>query len=343
MSHTKTTAQPSAATKTAREWMLTLIPYRTSNKTRSWLEFAVTFIPFVLLCTAAYFALNVSFLLSFPLTVLAAVFLVRLFIIQHDCGHGAFFNNKKLNDWLGRFLGIFTMAPYDVWRRAHNVHHSASGNLDKRGMGDIDTLTVEEYQARSWKGKFKYRLYRHPFVLFVIGPIFIFLFHYRLPIGFMNAGAKYWISSMGTNAAIAVFVFLMIYFIGFVPFLLVYLPIILLAAAMGVWMFYVQHQFEATHWERQRGWDREEAALLGSSHYDLPPVLRWLTGNIGIHHVHHLNSRIPFYRLTEVLRDHPALIDMKRLTFMDSFKCIKLQLWDESKRRLVSFREAKTA
>jgi len=343
MSHAKTTGQPKVNPLTAREWMKTLIPYRTSSKTRSWLEFFITFVPFVLLCTAAYFALNVSFILSFPLTVLAAIFLVRLFIIQHDCGHGAFFNNKTLNDWMGRFLGVFTMAPYDVWRRAHNVHHSASGNLDNRGMGDIDTLTVKEYQARSWKGKFKYRLYRHPFVLFVIGPIFIFIFHYRLPIGFMNAGPKYWISSMGTNIAIAAFVFLMIYFIGFVPFLLVYLPIILLAAAMGVWLFYVQHQFETTHWERQDDWNREEAALLGSSHYDLPPVLRWLTGNIGIHHVHHLNSRIPFYRLTEVLRDYPALVNMKRLTFMDSFKCIQLQLWDEAKFKLVSFKEARSA
>ncbi len=233
------------------------------------------------------------------------------------------------------------MAPYDVWRRAHNIHHSASGNLDKRGVGDIDTLTVQEFQMRSARGKLLYRLYRHPFVLFVIGPIFIFFFHYRLPIGFMNAGAKYWVSAMGTNLAIALFVGLMIYFIGFVPFLLVYLPVILLAAAMGVWMFYVQHQFEDAHWEKQENWSREEAALFGSSHYDLPPILRWLTGNIGIHHVHHLNSRIPFYRLTEVLRDQPALINIKRLTFLDSFKCIKLQLWDEKTRRLVSFKEAR--
>lgn len=326
--------------KTAREWMKTLLPYRTPKHSRSWFELFITFIPFCLLCTAAYFALPVSFLLSFPLTVLAAAFLVRLFIIQHDCGHGAYFKSKKLNDRVGRFLGVFTMAPYDVWKRAHNIHHSASGNLDKRGMGDIDTLTIEEYKARSWRGKVAYRLYRHPFVLFVVGPIFVFVFHYRLPIGFMNAGAKYWISAMGTNAAIAVFVGLMIYFIGFVPFLLVYLPIILLAAAMGVWMFYVQHQFEDAHWDRQEDWEREEAALFGSSHYDLPPVLRWLTGNIGIHHVHHLNSRIPFYRLTEVLRDHPELVEVKRLKFWDSLKCIKLQLWDEKARKLVSFKVA---
>ena len=339
-----TQAEQSAThTKTARQWMQTLIPYRTSSQARSWIEFFITFVPFLLLCWAAYKMLSVSYFLTFPISLLAAMFLVRLFIIQHDCGHGAYFKSKTLNKWLGRFLGVFTMTPYDVWRRAHNIHHSGSGNLDKRGTGDIGTMTVREYNDSSDKARFAYRLYRHPIVLFLVGPIFVFWFHYRLPIGFMKAGAKYWISAMGTNLAIAVIAGLIIYFLGLIPFLLVYLPISLMAAAIGVWMFYVQHQFEETHWDKPEEWSREEAALFGSSHYDLPPVLRWLTGNIGIHHVHHLNSRIPFYRLTEVLRDHPALVGIKRLTFMDSFKCIKLQLWDEGTRKLVSFKEARSA
>ncbi|MEE9272397.1 MAG: fatty acid desaturase [Robiginitomaculum sp.] len=334
---------PGETQLTAREWMRILIPYRTPKFSRSLFEFFVTFIPFLALWTGAYFALSISYFLTLGLSALSAVFLVRLFIIQHDCGHGSYFQTKNLNNWMGRFIGLFTMAPYDVWRRAHNTHHANSGNLDNRGIGDIYTLTVTEYQALSKFKKFMYRAYRHPFALFVIGPIFVFIFHYRLPIGFMNAGKRYWVSSMGTNLAIIILAGLLIYFIGFIPFLMVYFPIQIIGAAIGVWMFYVQHQFEDTYWDKAENWTLEDAALFGSSHYDLPAPLRWLTGNIGIHHVHHLNSRIPFYRLTEVLRNHPALTGLNRITFWQSIKCVKLQLWDENKRCLISFTEANRA
>ena len=233
------------------------------------------------------------------------------------------------------------MTPYDFWRRTHAIHHATSGNLDRRGIGDVDTLTVREYLARSRWGRLKYRLYRHPLVMFGIGPAYLFLLQHRLPVGLMRGGWQPWISTQATNAAIALIAAVLIWLIGVKAFFLVHLPIMLLAAVFGVWLFYVQHQFEDTFWNESRGWDLHEAALHGSSHYDLPPLLRWFTANIGIHHVHHLCSRIPYYRLPRVLRDHPELRDIGRLTLLQSFRCVRLVLWDEAQRRLVSFREAR--
>jgi acyl-lipid omega-6 desaturase (Delta-12 desaturase) len=207
-------------------------------------------------------------------------------------------------------------------------------------MGDIDTLTVREYQqAKFWRRAY-YRFYRHPLVMFGIGPGFLFIVQNRLPFGFMRAGAIYWISSMGTNAAIAAVAGAIIYLVGVGPFFLVHMPIILLASSIGVWLFYVQHQFEQTVWARDETWKQHDAALYGSSHYVLPPVLRWFSGNIGIHHVHHLYSRIPYYRLPQVLRDHPELAQIRRLTLIQSFACARFRLWDEYKHKLVSVREA---
>lgn len=329
--------------RTAREWMQILISYREPNLLRSLYEVAVSLLPFVILWFLAYQSLKISFLLSLPFCLASACFLVRLFIIQHDCGHGAFFKSKALNNWLGRCLGVLTLTPYTLWKQAHKIHHASSGNLDKRGVGDINTLTVAEYMARGPKGRFAYRLYRHPIVMFGIGPIFIFMLHYRLPIGFMNAGIKYWISALGTSLSMFICGALLVNFIGFVPFVLIYFPTAIMAGVIGVWLFYVQHQFEDTVWDSSEDWSMQEAALRGSSYYDLPAFLPWLTGYIGIHHVHHLNSRIPFYRLKKVLRDHAALANMKRLTLWQSFKCVKLQLWCEQKRKLVSFKEAMSA
>ncbi|MEC7668652.1 MAG: fatty acid desaturase, partial [Pseudomonadota bacterium] len=231
--------------------------------------------------------------------------------------------------------------PYDVWRQSHSIHHSSHGNLDQRGMGDILTLTVEEYRARGWWGRLMYRLYRHPLVLFVLGPSYIFILENRLPIGHMRSGWKFWISAMGTNAAMAILVALIIWFGGLMPFLLIYIPTSVIAATIGVWLFYVQHQFEETHWAKEDDWQLHEYALEGSSHYVLPQPLQWLSANIGIHHVHHLYSRIPFYRLPEVLRDHKELNDMNRLTPLESLKTINIHLWDEKLGRLLSFREAR--
>jgi omega-6 fatty acid desaturase (delta-12 desaturase) len=281
------------------------------------------------------FGYGFTLLLALP----AAGFLLRLFLIQHDCGHGAFFGRRSLNDWVGRVLGTLTLTPYDFWRRSHNIHHASSGNLDQRGIGDIDTLTVGEYLALPRWGRLRYRLYRHPLIMFGIGPAYLFILQHRLPVGMMRKGWEPWISTMVTNAGIAVLATVMIWLVGIGPFLLVHLPIVLLASSIGVWLFYVQHQFEETSWARDSAWNPHEAALHGSSHYDLPPVLRWFTANIGVHHVHHLCSRIPFYRLPEVLRDHPELTETGRLTVMQSLRSVRLVLWDEDRRQLISFND----
>jgi omega-6 fatty acid desaturase (delta-12 desaturase) len=326
-----------------RGWMVILNRYREPSTARSVIEIAVTVLPLVLLWIAMWALLHFSYWLCLLVAVPAAGFLVRLFMIQHDCGHGSFFRHRLVNDWVGRVAGVLTLTPYDFWRRTHAVHHANSGNLEGRGVGDIDTLTVEEYLARSRWGRLKYRLYRHPAVMFGLGPAYLFLFQHRLPIGLMTAGWAPWLSTMATNAAIALIAATLIWFIGLKAFLLVQLPITLLAASAGVWLFYVQHQFEDTTWRRPPAWNMPDAALQGSSHYDLPLILRWFTANIGIHHVHHLCSRLPFYRLPRVLRDHPELGGIGRLTMGESFRCIRLVLWDENWQRLVSFRELSRA
>ncbi len=325
----------------ARNWMRVLAAYRQPILSRSLFEIAVTLGPFILLWTLAWWSISVSYFLTGVLCVLAGAFLVRLFMIQHDCGHGAFFNNRTANDWVGRALGVLTLTPYDVWRRSHSIHHSGAGNLDKRGLGDIHTLTVNEYYAGSWLQRLHYRMYRHPVTLFLIGPIYIFGLQNRLPIGAMKAGSKYWVSTMGTNLVGMAIATVLIYLMGLMPFLVIFLSTSFVASAIGVWLFYVQHQFDETHWDQPEDWDLHDAALYGSSHYDLPAPLRWLTGNIGVHHVHHLYSRIPFYRLNEVIRDYPVLGDMRRLTLWQSFACARLHLWDEETRRLVSYRQAR--
>ena len=241
---------------------------------------------------------------------------------------------------MGRLLGVLTLTPYDDWRRAHAIHHANSSHLDRRGVGDIDTLTVREFQALGVRAQLRYRLYRHPLVMFGLGAAYQFLLRQRLPISSIRGGWYAWTSVMATNLAIAVAATALIWSIGIGPFLLVHLPIALLAGSIGVWLFYVQHQFEETFWARGCEWNFHEASLRGSSYYDLPGVLRWFTANIGVHHVHHLCSRIPFYRLPGVLHDHPDLRDLGRLTLRESLRCVRLALWDEEQNRLVSFGEA---
>jgi omega-6 fatty acid desaturase (delta-12 desaturase) len=313
--------------------------YRDPNGAWSWTEIALTLGPLVALWATMWALMHVSYWLSLALAAPAAGFLVRLFMIQHDCGHGAFFRARALNDWVGRFVGVLTLTPYDYWKRTHAAHHAATGNLDKRGLGDIDTLTVQEYLARGWRRRLAYRAYRNPFVMFAIGPAYLFLLQHRLPLGLMRgAGWKPWISTMSTNAAIAVIVALLMWLIGPAAFLMIHGPVILLAACAGVWLFYVQHQFEEGFWAHEGSWSLPEAALKGSTYYDLPIVLRWFSANIGAHHIHHLASRIPFYRLTEALRDYPELADVNRLTLLQSLGCVRFALWDEQARRMISFR-----
>ncbi len=325
-------------TVSARDWTRILSRYREPSHARSVFELIVTAGSFVLLWALMLAALKIGYWLSLIIALPCAGFLVRLFMIQHDCGHGAFFRHRLANDWVGRVIGALTLTPYDYWRQSHAIHHASAGDLDHRGMGDITTLTVREYLDLPWRGRLGYRLYRHPLVMFGVGPAYQFLLQHRLPVGLMvGKGWRPWMSTMGTNAAIALLVVGAMWLVGVKPFLLIHLPIVLLAASIGVWLFYVQHQFEDTFWAEHPSWTFHEAALHGSSHYDLPRVLRWFTANIGVHHVHHLSSRIPYYRLPQVLHEHPELSGIGRLTLLQSFGCVRLTLWDETRRKLISF------
>jgi omega-6 fatty acid desaturase (delta-12 desaturase) len=328
----------------SRPWRKLLAAYQRPSVFRSILELVLTAAPLALLWTGAWIAWSFGlWWLALLLAIPAAGFLVRLFMIQHDCGHRAYFKSAALNDWVGRLIGVLTLTPYDCWRRSHAIHHATSGNLDRRGIGEVATLTVEEYRALPPLKRFTYRLYRHPSVIFGLGPAFLFLVQHRLPTGQMREGWRPWVSALGTNAAILGLIGLAVWLSGWKGLLLIHLPTALLAASIGVWLFYVQHQFENTHWARQAEWDPTEAALRGSSHYLLPAPLRWITANIGVHHVHHVSSRIPFYRLPSVLRDFPELRTMSRLTLLESIRSVGLSLWDEAEKRLISFSEFKRA
>ena len=336
---TDTTTSPTK--NAARDWVPTLAKYREPNSLRSSFELGVSLVPFIALWILACWVANYSYIAAFLISALNGFFLLRLFVIQHDCGHGSFYSNRTVSDWVGRSLGVLTLTPYDVWRRTHLHHHTHSGDLDSRGMGDVTTLTLDEYHQRTPFGRLLYRLYRHPLVLFGLGPSYVFILQNRIPWGLMDQGKRYWISAMGTNAAIVAILSVIVYFGGWQALFLVALPSTLIAASIGMWLFYVQHQFEDTHWDFNEDWQVHEAAMHGSSHYDLPPILNWFSANIGIHHVHHLYSRIPFYRLPEVLRDHEELVDVSRMTLRESLRCAKFDLWDATSRRLISFKAAR--
>ncbi len=274
-------------------------------------------------------------------TLLLALFGVgmftRMFIFQHDCGHASFFNSRSLNNAVGIFLGFLTLTPYFYWRRAHAHHHATSGDLDRRSLGDVDTLTVKEYIALSRWGRIKYRLYRHPVTLFVLGGIWLFILKHRFPWDIPRTWKKEWASVIWTNLAVLGIIVLAWKLIGIERFLLVQLPITIIGGSVGIWLFYIQHQFEDTYWRNTPEWDFHRAGIEGSSLYDLPSVLHWFTGNIGFHHIHHLASRIPNYRLKECFRKVPEVHGVTRLTFWQSLRSARLHLWDEESRKLVGF------
>lgn len=334
---------PLATKSDAQPWLKILSRYREPNRRRSVFELAVTIVPFLALWGLAIASANAGFWWGLLLILPAAGFLLRIFMIQHDAGHGSLFARRSVDDWTGRVLGVLTLTPYDYWKGDHAAHHASAGNLDERGNGDIDTLTVAEYRALSRMGRLRYRLYRNPIVMFVIGPIYLFMLKHRWPFETFKVSGMPWLSVTLTNVAIAVFFAVMMWWAGVVPFLAVHLPIVALAGAGGIWLFYVQHQFEDTHWSDGAEWDFQQSALHGSSHYVMPWPLPWLTGNIGVHHVHHLSSRVPFYRLPEVLRDYPELAEIGRVTIPESFRLVKLALWDERAKKLISFKEAHAA
>jgi len=329
------------AKSAATSWTARLAPYKGPDLRHSLWQLISTFALLAGTWTVMYLSLRVSYWLTLLLAIPAAFFQIRLFIIQHDCGHGSFFRSSRAADIVGSLLGVLTLTPYHYWKRTHAMHHATNGNLEHRGFGDIDTLTVDEYLALTRWGRFKYRVYRHPLVLFAIGPVVHFFVKHRIPMIVPASWERERRSILWTNVGLAAFVTLMGLLFSFKSFFLVHLPLTVFSCSIGVWLFYVQHQFEPTYWEHDDQWAFEAAALEGSSWYVLPRPLQWLTGNIGLHHVHHLNARIPNYRLQRVLDENPELQRVTRITAWQSIKCVSLALWDEQNRKLVGFRTAR--
>jgi omega-6 fatty acid desaturase (delta-12 desaturase) len=293
--------------------------------------------PFFLLWYFSYLSLSISYWLTLPLTVAAAGFLIRIFIIFHDCCHKSFFKNRMANEFVGTLTGILTCCPYYQWRHTHTIHHATSGNLSKRGTGDVWTLTVEEYLSLPLLRRLIYRVYRNPLIMFGIGPIYIFLIDYRF--NRKRAGMKERINTYITNLAIAAAAGLLCWTIGWQEFLLVQGPIFLLSGMAGIWLFYVQHQFEETYFETEENWDYVKAAMQGSSFYKLPTVLRWITGNIGFHHIHHLSPRVPNYYLEQVHNKNSFVQNVRTITIGSSLRSLRFRVWNEDSKKFVGFRE----
>jgi len=325
---------PSIQTK-IETWQVIVAKYQNPQRRKSIGQLLNTLIPYALIWFAIEKCLSISWWLAIPLVFIAAGLLVRVFIIFHDCGHGAFFKSLKANNFWGFVTGILTFTPYHYWRHEHAIHHSHAGDLDHRGVGEIWTMTVNEYLKSSRWVRVKYRLARNPFFLFIIGPAFLFLIVHRFTS--KKASARERKSVHLTNLGILVMALLMSLLFGFKTYLLVQLPIIMIAASAGVWLFYVQHQFEGVYWERNVHWDYVTEALKGSSFLKLPKVLQWFTGNIGFHHIHHLSPRIPNYFLERCYKENPMFQEIKPITFLESFKSLTFRLWDEQHNRLVGF------
>jgi omega-6 fatty acid desaturase (delta-12 desaturase) len=321
-------------------WQDVVKRYQQPDLKRSLWQIINTFVPFCVFWYLAYHSLAYTYMLTLLFAVLAGGLMTRIFIIFHDCGHGSFFKSQPWNDALGICCSLFVWTPYYQWRHDHAVHHATAGDLDRRGVGDITTLTVSEYLARSRWERLVYRLYRHPLILFGIGPLYLFLVAQRIPSSSAKSRERW--SVHWTNGALLLLVTGLALWVGPLPLLLVHLPITVVATAAGVWLFYVQHQFEDTYWESHPNWQYPLAALHGSSYYRLPRVLQWFSGNIGLHHIHHLNARIPNYRLQQCHRENPQFQQVTTLTLWSSFKCIGLTLWDEEQRRLVGFGHLKS-
>ena len=289
-----------------------------------------------------YLGLELGYWSALFLSVPAAGFVVRIFIIQHDCGHGSFFNTKKMNTFTGTLFSLITLVPYQYWKKGHAIHHANSGNLEHRGIGDIYTITINEYLQKSKWGKYKYRFYRNPLFLLVIGPTLLFVFFYRLPTTLIKPMRKVESSVYWTNLALVILAGTMVWLVGLKEFLLIQSLITIIASTVGTWLFFVQHQFEDAYWTRSDNWDYTQAALQGSSYMKLPKILQWFSGNIGFHHIHHLSPRIPNYLLEQCHKENPIFQEMVVvLTLRSSLNSNFLSLWDEEQKKLISFNQLK--
>lgn len=318
-----------------------LAEYSTPRLWRSVVDILTSVVAYFVVLVAMYFLLRVSVLLALALAVPAAGFLLRTYIVFHDCAHGSFLPSKSANRWLGRGLGVLVYAPFANWRHNHAVHHATAADLDRRGQGDVPTLTVAEYEARSFRGRLGYRLFRNPFVMFGLGPLFGMVVLPRIVP--RSARPRIRNSVHLTNAAIAVLIAAACVTVGWRAFLLVEGPAAMIAGCVGIWLFYVQHQFEDTWWERGQEWTYADAALRGSSYLRLPRVLEFFTGHIGLHHVHHLNARIPNYNLRRAHEENAALRDVPTLSLWDGLRAVRLKLWDEDSGQLVTFSQARAS
>lgn len=327
--------KPAEATGDTAAWKQIVIRYQQPSRWRAVWQLVNTLVPYGALWHLMYVCSAVSYWLVGSLAMLAGGFMVRLFIIHHDCGHGSFFKSRRENDVWGFITGVLTLTPYQHWRWEHSVHHSSSGDLDRRGMGDIWTLTVQEYLKCSRWNRFAYRLARNPAVLFVLAPLYLFLIKHRFPVA--NAGRRERQSVYWTNLAILGMAVGLSLVFGFKAYLVIQLTAMMVAGAAGVWLFYVQHQFEGVYWQRHRQWDYLAAALQGSSFYKLPRILQWFSGNIGFHHIHHLSSRIPNYNLERCHDAEPLFHTVPPVTLVGSLKSFTFRLWDEKRHRLVGF------
>lgn len=320
-------------------WNAILRPYVGPDTRRSVVQLSVTAAGFVGCWILAWRALEVGWWATLLLALPTTGFLMRLFMIQHDCGHGSYFRSRAARDWVGRVIGVLLLTPYDYWRKTHAWHHAHSGDLDFRGFGDIDTLTVAEYRALSPARRVGYRLYRHPLMLLTVGPLFHFVIKHRYPWDLPREWRGAWRSVWWTNLALAGVVVAMGLWIGWKPFLMVQGPVTAFACALGVGLFYVQHQFENTYWHDHDEWDYYDASLHGSSHLVLPAPLQWMTASIGVHHVHHMSARIPNYRLQQAHDENPEFHVAQAITLRDAARLFRLALWDEEAGRLIGFRE----
>ncbi len=321
-------------------WSEALEPYSQPHLGRSMAGLATSVVPYVALTVAMYMTLGVSYWVVLALAIPAAGFLLRTYILFHDCTHGSYLSSRRANGILGVALGLIVYAPFANWRHNHVVHHATAGDLDRRGVGDVPTLTVAEYMAKTWGARLGYRLFRNPLVMFGLGPLFALVIGPRLVSRSMRPRLRR--SVIGTNLALAVLVGGLCLLVGWREYLLVQLPTVLLAGSAGVWLFYVQHQFEDTYWQSTDGWSYADAALRGSSYLKLPRVLQFFSGNIGLHHIHHLSARIPNYNLQRAHDENPIFHGVPTISLWDGLRAVRLKLWDERRRRLVTFAEARS-